>query len=93
MNLLDRNFPDELAERCKSFTGRACMTDAVKDSLFKGFEAVESLKIERLKRMTAERKLEDVLQALQLRENAETVLAHTLRKARDPEAFYLDEAK
>ena len=33
MNLIDRNFPDELGERAKNFSGRVNLTDAVKDSL------------------------------------------------------------
>jgi hypothetical protein len=38
MQLFDRHFPDDLADRCKLFSGRVNLTDAVKDSLQRLFE-------------------------------------------------------
>lgn len=93
MVLHDLNFPDDLMDRCKEFSGKATGTSAVKETLYKLFEVYERSRGDRLKLLTSDRKLEGLLDALMLSENAKTILESAIRKARDPNAFYLEDAK
>lgn len=89
MNLFDRNFPDELIERCKEFSGKPTATNAVKETLYKLFEYCERYRELKVQSQTTESRLRDLLRSLEQMEQAEAKYREVLKRVKDPNAFYL----
>lgn len=89
MNLLDRNFPDELAERCSSYTGIPTTTGAVKESLQRLFEIERQYRSLKLKYKDLEADLQDAVKVLEDSQKVQNRRDQLLKELKQPNRFRL----
>ena len=89
MNLLDRSFPDELAERCKEYSGIVTTTGAVKESLQKLFEVERNHRALNLKYKDLEADYNDLLRLFEDSQSLEQRRAKLLKDLKQPGRFRL----
>lgn len=80
-NLLDREFPGKLAEKCKKLSGEKTLCKAVR----------ETLNRLRTEHATTQQKLNRLLDALDAQRKANKRLNQAYREAQDPNAFLLEQ--
>ncbi|MBS1368425.1 MAG: hypothetical protein HPZ91_00580 [Lentisphaeria bacterium] len=90
-NLLDREFPGELAEKCKKLAGEKTLCKAVRESLIILFRDREALDRLRSEHSTTRQKLNRLLDALDAQRKANKRLNQAYREAQDPNAFLLEQ--
>ena len=77
MNLIDNNFPEELLERCKSFSGQVTATKAVRESLQRLFEIEREFRSLKLKYDDLQADFDDIRRHL---ENKAKILKKAIRQ-------------
>lgn len=93
INLLDRNFPEDLAERCKAMTGEKTAAKAVQRTLVILFRNNDELNRLRRKHSTTEQKLNRLVDALKAQQQAKRTLEQAFKEAQDPDLFTLEQEK
>lgn len=89
MNLLDRNFPDELAERCSAYTGIPTLTGSVKESLQRLFEIERQYRSLKLKYKDLEADFQDVVKVLEDSQKVQNRRDQLLKELKQPNRFRL----
>lgn len=93
INLLDRNFPEDLAERCKAMTGEKTAAKAVQNALVTLFRNNDALNRLRREHSTTEQKLNRLIDALKAQQQAKKKLEQAFKEAQDPDLFTLEQEK
>ena len=90
-NLLDREFPGKLAEKCKKLSGEKTLCKAVRETLIILFRDRETLNRLRTEHATTQQKLNRLLDALDAQRKANKRMNQAYREAQDPNAFLLEQ--
>lgn len=83
MVLLDRNFPDALAEKCKGSTREASATNAVRKTLERHFLLKEIWQKKEEESQRDKALLQELLKAIRLKNQAEKKIQELIEKISD----------
>ena len=89
MNLIDNNFPEELLERCKSFSGQVTATKAVRESLQRLFEIEREFRSMKLKYDDLQADFDDIRRHLEQKAKILAAEEKLLKQFREPNRFRL----
>lgn len=89
MNLIDNNFPEELLERCKTFSGQSTGTKAVRESLQRLFEIEREFRSLKLKYEDLQADFDDIRRHLEQKAKILAAEEKLLKQFREPNRFRL----
>lgn len=89
MNLIDNNFPEELLERCKTFSGQSTGTKAVRESLQRLFEIEREFRSLKLKYEDLQADFMDLRRHLEQKAKILADEEKLLKQFREPNRFRL----
>lgn len=88
-NLLIRDFPPELAEKCLSSTGEKVLTRAVLACLYKYFELQHDYKRVRLHSQDLQSDIDQIISYFKFEAEVSKKRTEVLKLITDPDRFYL----